>query len=102
MSHRRPRGPSMHRGSRTAPPAKPVGSRQRAPEAESERAADHAGAVGTPKEAWAWALGLALPMALTYGVHFAAAPAGSTPTGFLQFDQFYYSANAREHFDSGH
>ena len=51
--------------------------------------------------AWGWALVLGLPMALTYGVHFATAPAGSTPTGFLQFDQFYYSANAREHFDSG-
>jgi hypothetical protein len=34
-------------------------------------------------------------------VHFAFAPEGHRGTGFIQYDQAYYMANAREHFDGG-
>lgn len=50
---------------------------------------------------WLWALLLTTPMLATYAMHFALARAGSRATGFLQFDQPYYFANAREHFDDG-
>jgi hypothetical protein len=52
--------------------------------------------------AWLWAVGLAAPMLVTYAVHFAFAPKRSIATGFVQYDQLYYCANAREHFDAGH
>jgi hypothetical protein len=40
-------------------------------------------------------------MVLIYTTHFASPPPGYHATGFLQYDQFYYLANAREHFDGG-
>ena len=49
---------------------------------------------------WLPCLLLVLPAALPYLAHFGASGAG-IPTGFIQGDQAYYMANAREHFDSG-
>ena len=49
---------------------------------------------------WLPALLLVLPATLPYFAHFAASGEG-IPTGFIQGDQAYYMANAREHFDSG-
>jgi hypothetical protein len=49
---------------------------------------------------WYPAVLLALPATLPYVVHFAAG-GQHLPTGFIQYDQPYYMANAREHFDSG-
>ena len=39
-------------------------------------------------------------MILVYALHAAFAPPGERPTGFIQHDQAYYLANAREMFDS--
>ncbi len=50
---------------------------------------------------WIVSILLILPMVAVYSVHFGMAPEASSPTGFLQYDQFYYMANAREHFDNG-
>jgi hypothetical protein len=49
---------------------------------------------------WLPGILLALPAALPYISHFALAD-GRIPTGFIEGDQAYYMANAREHFDSG-
>lgn len=46
------------------------------------------------------ALGM-LPTLAMVVVHLLVHPAGMEPTGFLQYDQPYYMANAREHFDGG-
>ena len=56
------------------------------------------------REACIWGISLALltPMLLTYAIHFFLLSEGLRGTGFLQYDQFYYMANAREHFDAGH
>ena len=50
---------------------------------------------------WVLALLLFAPMWAIYVLHFLCAPEGSTGTGFLQYDQPSYMANAREHFDGG-
>lgn len=50
---------------------------------------------------WLISIILILPMIVVYTVHFFPHQEGLHPTGFLQSDQFYYMANAREHFDSG-
>jgi hypothetical protein len=42
-----------------------------------------------------------LPLYCAYLAHFLGATQGSLGTGFLQYDQPYYMANAREHFDGG-
>lgn len=44
---------------------------------------------------------LYLPMGLVLIAHFLFPPEGQVATGFLQYDQLSYMANAREHFDSG-
>jgi hypothetical protein len=41
------------------------------------------------------------PMVVIYLFHMSFPPAGLRPTGFLQYDQPYYMANAREPYDSG-
>ena len=50
---------------------------------------------------WGISLTLLAPILVTYAVHFLVQPGGLGGAGFLQYDQFYYIANAREHFDSG-
>ncbi|MDH3699676.1 MAG: hypothetical protein OEU46_00060 [Alphaproteobacteria bacterium] len=50
---------------------------------------------------WLLCLFLVLPIIYSYVLHFAAVPDGHRGTGFLQYDQPYYMANAREHFDGG-
>lgn len=47
------------------------------------------------------ALALALPATVLWVGHYAAAPDDRIPTGFVQYDQPYYMANAREYFDDG-
>src|SRR5215470_6092099 len=42
-----------------------------------------------------------LPIYGAYLAHFLGAPHGFLGTGFLQYDQPSYMANAREHFDGG-
>lgn len=49
---------------------------------------------------WLAGLFLILPAAIPYAAHYAGA-GGMVPTGFIQGDQPYYMANAREHFDGG-
>jgi len=49
---------------------------------------------------WLAGLLLVLPAAIPYAAHYAGA-GGMIPTGFIQGDQPYYMANAREHFDAG-
>ena len=61
---------------------------------------------GGPKNrhgAWDWAVAALLfaPMWVVYALHFLCVPEGLAGTGFLQYDQPYYMANAREHFDGG-
>ena len=51
---------------------------------------------------WVWCILLALPSLIPLATHFwFANRAGENATGFIQNDQPYYMANAREHFDSG-
>ncbi len=48
-----------------------------------------------------WVLLLALPVALFYAASFGRSwLAGRQPTGFIQYDQAYYLANAREYLDA--
>jgi len=41
------------------------------------------------------------PMVMVHVFHFSFPPPGLRPTGFVQYDQPYYMANAREPYDSG-
>ncbi|QEG23829.1 hypothetical protein [Mariniblastus fucicola] len=51
---------------------------------------------------WLWCIVLALPSLLPLAMHFHFAnSADEFGTGFIQNDQPYYMANAREHFDAG-
>lgn len=50
---------------------------------------------------WLVSLLLYSPMLLIYAGHFFVLPEGVTGTGFLQEDQPYYMAIARQHFDAG-
>ena len=51
---------------------------------------------------WIWCIVLALPSLIPLAMHFKfAGNANEFATGFIQNDQPYYMANAREHFDSG-
>lgn len=50
---------------------------------------------------WGLSALLLLPIIAVYLIHFVSPAAGHTGTGFLQYDQIYYMANAREHFDPG-
>ncbi len=50
---------------------------------------------------WMISILLILPMIVVCAVHFLSQNEGLHATGFLQYDQFYYMANAREHYDSG-
>jgi hypothetical protein len=58
-------------------------------------------AAAQPLRLWLWALALASPMLAIYVLHFFWPSAAGAATGFLQYDQPYYMANAREHFDAG-
>ena len=51
--------------------------------------------------AWLVAALLLLPVVWLYGAHALGAPPGYGPTGFIQYDQLYYMANARELIDRG-
>ena len=55
------------------------------------------------RPAWLWlAAALAVsPMVAIYLFHIFFPPAGQDPTGFVQYDQPYYMANAREPYDAG-
>ena len=44
---------------------------------------------------------LMLPVVVLYGSHFLTKATGAWPTGFIQYDQAYYMANAREYIDGG-
>lgn len=48
---------------------------------------------------WLVAAAAMLPMALVYLLHYLCAPAGYAATGFLQYDQASYMANARAVFE---
>lgn len=50
---------------------------------------------------WLMAAVLSLPVLSFYAFHFLNAPAGLGATGFIQYDQPYYMANAREVLDAG-
>ncbi len=50
---------------------------------------------GIDLQAWSIALIAAAPVILSYVMHFAMPPEGMSGTGFLQYDQAYYMANAR-------
>ena len=50
---------------------------------------------------WAVALALLTPVILLYAAHYLLLPEGLFAHGFIQYDQPYYMANAREHFDNG-
>ncbi|MEX0921644.1 MAG: hypothetical protein WD489_05675 [Rhodovibrionaceae bacterium] len=50
---------------------------------------------------WLAALALLTPVILLYLAHYLLLPEGLFAHGFLQYDQPYYLANAREHFDAG-
>jgi hypothetical protein len=50
---------------------------------------------------WLVASAAILPMALVYLLHYLCAPAGYSATGFLQYDQASYMANARAVFAHG-
>ena len=50
---------------------------------------------------WTAAALLMLPVAVLYGSHFLTHATGAWSTGFIQYDQAYYMANAREYQDGG-
>ena len=50
---------------------------------------------------WLWTVTLFAPVVLFYVAHYAPAAKGLVPTGFIQMDQAYYMANAREYQDGG-
>lgn len=50
---------------------------------------------------WAAAGALVLPVAAVHAGHLLWHAPALSPTGFLQYDQPYYMANAREHWDDG-
>lgn len=50
---------------------------------------------------WLASLALLLPVAALYLAHYLLLPEGLYAHGFIQYDQPYYMANAREHFDNG-
>src|SRR5262245_48618884 len=50
---------------------------------------------------WLASLLLLAPFAYPFVTHFLGAPAGMSPSGFIQPDMPYYVGNAREHFDNG-
>ena len=50
---------------------------------------------------WSISLVLLLPVFLLYFSHFMIINNGNNPTGFIQYDQAYYMANARKYFDVG-
>jgi len=56
---------------------------------------------GAHRADWLVAALALLPMALVYLMHYLCAPAGYSATGFLQYDQASYMANARAVFDHG-
>lgn len=55
------------------------------------------------REARRWLLAalLILPALVPFATHYLVQLNGRVPTGFIQYDQPYYMANAREHFDDG-
>lgn len=58
--------------------------------------------MGTTRDRdWLWAALICLPVVLFYVAHWAFAPPGFNGTGFVQYDQLYYMANAREIVDRG-
>ncbi len=57
--------------------------------------------IGPGAKRWLAALLLLLPVAILYLSHYLLLPEGFYAHGFLQYDQPYYLANAREHFDAG-
>jgi hypothetical protein len=56
---------------------------------------------GANRMEWLLAAVAFLPMALVYLLHCLRVPAGYSPTGFLQYDQASYMANARAVFEHG-
>src|ERR1700730_7303049 len=50
---------------------------------------------------WLLAALAALPIGWLVACYFLGAPQGTLPTGFIQYDQAYYMAEAREHWDGG-
>ena len=50
---------------------------------------------------WAVALALLAPVIALYAAHYLLLPQELFAHGFIQYDQPYYMANAREHFDGG-
>jgi hypothetical protein len=56
---------------------------------------------GAHRMEWLLAAVAFLPMALVYLLHYVCVPAGYSPTGFLQYDQASYMANARAVFEHG-
>ena len=50
---------------------------------------------------WTVAALLMLPVVVLYASHFLTQGTGVWPTGFIQYDQAYYMANAREYQDGG-
>jgi hypothetical protein len=50
---------------------------------------------------WLLALLAALPIGWLIACYFLGAPPGTRATGFIQYDQAYYMAEAREHWDGG-
>lgn len=51
---------------------------------------------------WLLSALLCAPLYIVYACNFAFLPPGSHGTGFLQYDQPYYMANARAYFSDGH
>lgn len=50
---------------------------------------------------WLLAALAALPIGWLVACYFLGAPQGTLPAGFIQYDQAYYMAEAREHWDGG-
>jgi len=50
---------------------------------------------------WLLALLASLPIGWLVACYFLGAPPGTRATGFIQYDQAYYMAEAREHWDGG-
>lgn len=50
---------------------------------------------------WLLAVLAMLPIAWLIGCYFLGAPQDTRPTGFIQYDQAYYMAEARQHFEGG-